>query len=141
MKREVVEKRLADLAVRVARLRTFQAMSAEELRKDWVKLGVVERLLQTAIQNVIDIGAHVLADLGDNAWDEYRDIPERLAAHGVLPAELVPSLRAMIGLRNILVHQYLDVDVEKISAVLRKNLDDFDRFAVAMVNYLKKAQT
>ena len=137
--REVVEKHLEDLATRVARLRRFQGVSLEEFRSDWEKVYAAERALQTAIQNVIDIGAHILADLGDSQWNEYRDIPERLFAHGVIPREEVSTLKAMIGMRNILVHQYVDVDVAKLHQAIRERLADFDHFAQAIVRYLERA--
>ena len=136
--REVVEKHLEDLATRVARLRHFQELPFEEFRSDWEKVYAAERLLQTAIQNVIDIGAHLLAELGDSRWNEYRDIPERLSSHGIIPQGEVAPLQAMIGMRNILVHQYVEVDVAKLHEVIRHRLADFDRFAQAVVEYLKR---
>jgi len=137
--REVVEKRLEDLATRVARLRRFQEQPLEEFQSDWQKVHAAERLLQTAIQNVIDIGAHILADLGDSRWNEYRDIPERLSAHGIILQEEVASLQAMIGMRNILVHQYVDLDIIKLHEAIRERLADFDRFAQAIIQYLEGA--
>ena len=67
------------------------------------------------------------------------DIPERLFAHGVIPREEVPTLKAMIGMRNILVRQYVDVDVAKLHQAIRECLADFDRFAQAIVRYLERA--
>lgn len=137
MNREVIEKHLEDLATRVARLRRYQGLPLEEFRADWERAYAAERLLQTAIQNVIDIGAHILSDLGDNRWDEYRDIPARLFAQGVIPREQVAPLQAMVGMRNVLVHQYVEVDVEKVYRAIQESLCDFDRFAQAIVEYLE----
>lgn len=77
IKREVIDKHLEDLAVRVARLRTYQDCSFEEFSSHWEAIYAAERCIQTAIQNLLDIGAHLLAALGDSQWDEYREIPAR----------------------------------------------------------------
>jgi uncharacterized protein YutE (UPF0331/DUF86 family) len=34
----------------------------------------------------------------------------------------------MAGVRNILVHEYLEVDVERIYAIMSGNLADFEKF-------------
>lgn len=44
----------------------------------------------------------------------------------------------MAGLRNVLVHQYLDVDTGKLVAML-ENLDDAAAIAVAIVRWLRDA--
>jgi uncharacterized protein YutE (UPF0331/DUF86 family) len=74
IKREIIEKHLEDMATRVGRLRRYQQLSSEEFTTDWQAIYAAERGLQTAIQNLIDIGAHILAGLGDSQWNEYREI-------------------------------------------------------------------
>jgi uncharacterized protein YutE (UPF0331/DUF86 family) len=136
--RELIERRLQDLALRVARLRTLRGLSPEAFSADWRNVWLAERGLQTAIQAVIDIGAHILAALGDTDWDEYRAIPTRLAAHGVIPSEAVPLLERMIGLRNILVHPYIGVHVARLHEVIERHLEDFDRWAEWVLTYLSR---
>ncbi len=43
----------------------------------------------------------------------------------------------MSAMRNILVHQYVDVDPVKVHEVVQFHLEDFDRFAEAVVRYLE----
>ena len=40
----------------------------------------------------------------------------------------------MAGLRNILVHEYVDIDLTKIYEILHKHLDDFYNF----INYINQ---
>lgn len=46
----------------------------------------------------------------------------------------------MVGIRNILVHQYVEVEVAKLYEIIRERLDDFDRFAEQITRYLEKAR-
>jgi len=38
----------------------------------------------------------------------------------------------MAGFRNILVHEYLEIDRRRVYQVLREELQDFDRFIAAI---------
>ncbi|MEM2591399.1 MAG: DUF86 domain-containing protein [Thermofilaceae archaeon] len=138
IKRQIIDKHLEDMATRVAHLRRYQRYSFEKFIGDWQAVYAAERGIQTAVQNLIDIGAHILAALGDSQWDEYREIPPRLAKHRVIPKSSVKTLQAMIGMRNILVHQYAEVDVAKVYEIIRDRLDDFDRFAKYIKRYIEQ---
>lgn len=88
-----------------------------------------ERLLQVGIQIVLDIGAHVLSDRGILDWDEYRQIPERLARETIISADLADRLARAAGQRNLLVHMYLDIDPALVFDTLASDLDAFEVFA------------
>jgi len=108
----------------------------EEFADDWQAIYAAERGLQTAIQDLIDIGAHILAGLGDSQWNEYREIPLSRARRHIIPELHIKPLQEMIGIRNILVYQYVKVDAKKVYAILRKHLDDFDHFARQIKRFL-----
>lgn len=89
------------------------------------------------IQVVLDVGAHLPSDRGVLDWDEYREIPERLAREGVLSPELAERLARAAGQRNILVHMYLEVDPAQVHATLRNDLDAFEQFAMSVLEVLE----
>ena len=140
IKREIIEKHLEDMATRVARLRRYQQISFEGFANDWQAIYASERGLQIAIQNLIDIGAHILAGLGDSQWNEYREIPPCLARRHIIPESNVKTLQEMIGMRNFLVLQHVEVDVKKVYAILRDHLDDFDHFARHIKRFLVEGE-
>lgn len=88
-----------------------------------------EHALQLAIQSCIDVGAHLVAELGLKAPDDYRGVFASLRAAG-LDGQLAERLAAAAGMRNILVHGYLDVDDELVWDALAR-LDDLRSFAAA----------
>jgi uncharacterized protein YutE (UPF0331/DUF86 family) len=45
------------------------------------------------------------------------------------------TLTAMAGLRNILVHEYVSIDIDRLHKLL-ETLNDFERFARAIGNYV-----
>lgn len=137
---EVVRRRLRKLDELVRRLRAFGAMEAEAFAGDALAQAACERLLQVAIQIVLDVGAHVLSDRGVLDWEDYREIPRRLAEAGILTRDLGEDLARAAGQRNILVHLYLDVDPALIHGTVRDHLGSFEEFARRILRALEEAE-
>ena len=72
--------------------------------------------------------------------DQYREIPTRLAAHGVLTEATSARLASLSGFRNILVHDYAEIDLTKIHAGLDR-LDDFDAFVADVERWLQQTSS
>jgi uncharacterized protein YutE (UPF0331/DUF86 family) len=87
-----------------------------------------QHAVQLAIQICVDIGAHLVADLGLRMPDDYRGIFPALAGPLGLDPTLVGRLSNAAGMRNVLVHAYLDVDDDLVWEAL-DHLDDLRRFA------------
>jgi uncharacterized protein YutE (UPF0331/DUF86 family) len=51
-------------------------------------------------------------------------------------ARLARKLTSMAGFRNILVHEYLEIDRRRVYRILQKELGDFDRFVTAITKLL-----
>lgn len=109
---------------------TFRAYQAIEKKR------ACERLLQIAIEAVIDICGLLVAGLRLGLPAEEDDLFERLAAASILSNEVIAKLRSMRGLRNILVHEYGRVDDRIVFDVIRNELGDFDAFREAVLRTL-----
>ena len=126
----LIGKRLRKLREYVVLLRRLRSRPREEFIEDPFVIGNVERYLQLAIQVVLDISNHIVADDRLGAVEEYRDAIRLLGQSGYLQPDLAQRLIPMAGLRNILVHDYLDVDRGKIYILLQDCLEDFEQFAI-----------
>jgi uncharacterized protein YutE (UPF0331/DUF86 family) len=87
-----------------------------------------------AIQICVDIGAHLIAELGPRMPDDYRGVFAVLQEPLGLAPELVESLSAAAGMRNVLVHVYLEVDDDKVWEALG-HLDNLREFATAVERF------
>ncbi len=63
-----------------------------------------------------------------------------LAQEGILDKELAEQLSRSVGLRNVAVHEYMNLDWEIVHAVSVKHLDDFARFGDAVLDWLDSNQ-
>ncbi|MDI7270013.1 MAG: DUF86 domain-containing protein [Myxococcota bacterium] len=132
---DVVREHLALLGEALGVLDRHATDRPEDLRGDIERLYAIERALHRAIQNMLDLGAHLLADDFGRRFEEYRDIPLLLGDVGVLPSDLATRLAPLAGLRNILVHAYLLVRLDLLLEHVREDAPLLRRFATVVEAY------
>jgi uncharacterized protein YutE (UPF0331/DUF86 family) len=123
----------------VKSLREHQKVTQDELESSDVLLTYVERKLHLAAQASIDLGNHLISYFGFETPKDYKEIFEILAKEGVISKSLSSNMKKIAGFRNILVHDYLSIDVGKIAEVLNSGLDDFGDFSTAVVGFFEKS--
>ena len=138
--RDVVFQRLAALRLNARRLQAVLADGRERFASDENLHLKAERCLQLAIQAILDIGTHIIADQGLNRPAGYEDIVPELGRAEVLPSDLVGRLSGVAGLRNILVHDYLAVDHGRMFDDLETGLGDFEAFARAIETFVSSRE-
>lgn len=78
-----------------------------------------ERALQVLVEACIGVAKRWVKDLDKNVpIDAYKSF-QRLAQLQVIPAASMGTWRRIIGLRNALVHDYLNIDPDIIESILR----------------------
>jgi len=133
----LIMEKLKELDRYLKQLKVYKEITTEELADNLDQLWIVERGLHLSIQILLDIGNHLLAEAGITVED-YSGIFVKLAELGVIPVEFGKRIKGMAGFRNILVHEYANVDLKKLVAVLREGLTDFRDFAGYIVKYIDR---
>lgn len=133
--------KLEKLREYVLYLKGYQKYTVVELEKDHTLQGAVLRYLQLAIECVIDIGEMIISELKLRKPEEAREVIKILAEHKIVTAQFAKRFSPAVGFRNILVHEYVDVDLRRVHKYLMDNLGDFDFFARAIAKFaVKKAK-
>lgn len=125
---EVISRKLARIQDDVRALREAHDITWAVFQQDIRARAFVERYLHLAIEEVLDVAQHLIAE---NKWREpvsYRDVFTVLAENNALPQEDFSRFQDMASLRNLLVHAYEKVDLEVVFGIFKGRLDDFDRF-------------
>ncbi|MFO7603835.1 MAG: DUF86 domain-containing protein [Gammaproteobacteria bacterium] len=93
--------------------------------------------LQRAIQAAIDLAAWYLSS-------QHLGLPDTLKSHftilrsaGIIDSELCQHLEAMVGFRNIAVHQYQQLDLDILKHIISHRLGDLEGFAMVIKTKLK----
>jgi uncharacterized protein YutE (UPF0331/DUF86 family) len=131
----IIRRHLAALRESLQVLAARSDVTLEELNADTELLWVVERGLQLCAQNALDVATHIAASRGRDVPD-YASAIDELGRLGVLDREFVQEFRNVAGFRNVLVHGYLDVDLDVLHTLLHERLGDFESFAARIETYL-----
>jgi uncharacterized protein YutE (UPF0331/DUF86 family) len=133
---EVIRKRLQKLDEYLSILRGLQGYTLEEFLANPEHYGSAERFLQLAIETTTDIGGHIIADLGLGEVNWYSDIAAVLAEKKHITDELREKWIRMVGFRNILVHDYLEIDRRIVYNVLQNHLADLEELKIVFAKFL-----
>lgn len=98
-----------------------------EFKNDPKIYGSSERFLHLTIEALLDIGNHIIADENLGKVEFYSDIPKILHNNRYIDAESRDVFIKIIGFRNILVHDYVDIDLDIVFKVIDTNLVDIEK--------------
>jgi uncharacterized protein YutE (UPF0331/DUF86 family) len=120
----------------LAILKKIQKYARDEFVSDPEHYGSAERFLHMSIESLTDIGNHIIAEDGLGVINWYSDIPKILFEKSIINSELRDKWIKMIGFRNTLVHEYVDVDLNIVYDVLHEGLDDIEEIKKKLAVYM-----
>jgi uncharacterized protein YutE (UPF0331/DUF86 family) len=127
----VVQRKLALLDESVIRLQSFLCgTTLDQFKRDDMKQAAVERVLQVAVEIVIDIAERIIAIKGAGPAATAVEAIERLVALRVLPAP--EPFAEMVRFRNRIVHGYTDINPEMVYTIATTRQEDFRKFRDAI---------
>ena len=126
-----------ELSARLGRLEPLKSKSKTEFDADPYLRDIAERNLEVAAQCVLDISHRLISLAGASRPRDYYEAILLLGELGVLPPEFAAHLAPLAGFRNILVHEYLEVDWREVYRNLQQ-LDDLARFADWVRQWLRE---
>jgi len=129
-----VDARLEHLAELLAESERIRASGRAAYDASFRDRLAAQHAIQLAIQICVDIGAHLIAELALRMPDDYRGVFAALQEPLSLAPDLVEELSAAAGMRNVLVHVYLEVDDDRVWDALG-HLDDLRQFAAAVERF------
>jgi len=134
-----IQARLDHLGEALDELSKIQLASVDDLKKreNFMARRTVERCLYLAIQDVLDIGAHIISAQGLGIPADYKDIISILGSNEIIPSGFAKQIEGMAGFRNILEHEYVKLDLNKLFDNFQR-LDDFRQFARYIVDFIEK---
>ncbi len=132
----VIETRLRKLNKNVGRLKRHSNITLEDYLNNEDLQAIIERNLQVAIQCCIDIGNYIISRQRLEIPDEEVNIFIILAQNNIISKELAEKIKGMVRFRNILVHDYIDIDHEVVYNTLPNKLTDSEKFAQNIIDYI-----
>jgi uncharacterized protein YutE (UPF0331/DUF86 family) len=124
MSPDVVRRKLSAIADYLKDLRRHEGITFEAFMERHYE---VERILELLIMNASDIIMHLLSSRGEAPSATYRAAFLRAGEIGIISEELSRNLSLSAGLRNILAHEYDQIDYSVIHNSIPAALRDFTR--------------
>lgn len=131
----VILRKISHIRHSLSRLKGKGEVQLEAFRNDPDLQDIVLHNLQLAIQGGIDLGSHIISDEGWGVAGSLTEIFYILQDKGVIRPELTEKMVSMVGFRNILIHEYADVNLDIVYSILQGHLKDIDEYLLALVDY------
>lgn len=131
----IIIKKINSINHNMKRVAKYKNIALEEFLKNEDIKDIVTHNLFIMLQHIIDISTHIIADENMEEPVFVSDIADILAREGVLQESFVKSFKSMIGLRNIIAHEYGDIDFKIIHKIIASDLNDVNLFLESIIKY------
>ncbi len=125
---EFLERALAELERIAQELEKHQQITEEQLATNLSLRWIAERGLLAGLTVVFQIADHILSRAFGRTPGTYEELIAELRAVGVISEDLYHRLRGSGGFRNVLVHEYVTIDLSKVTEALREAPETFRLF-------------
>ena len=125
MSPEVVKKKLESITNYLNDLLPYKKIPFDEFMQKHYE---IERILELLIMTASDIVFHMISDKGESAPASYKSAFLRAGELKIISKKLSESLALSAGLRNILVHEYEEIDFKIVHKSIPSAVRDFTAF-------------
>lgn len=123
----VIQRKLSLLDEQVGNIRHHLAgVPFEEFKDSWPLRSMSERALQVAVEIIIDIAERIIALEKAGPVPTAADAIDRLAELGILSS--AERYKPIVKFRNLIVHEYEQIDAQIVYEIITEKLDDFYAF-------------
>lgn len=84
--------------------------------------------LQMAIQNCIDIAAHIISDEGLGVPGSTNEMFYLLEENGYLDHDITEKMVKAVGFRNLIVHEYVKIELDQVFEIALKDIKDLNEY-------------
>lgn len=91
--------------------------------KNFTKQDAIVLNIQRMCEAAIDLAMHLVAEKRLGIPQSSREAFDLLQDHGIVDQELTQQLKAMVGFRNIAVHDYRNLNLEIVEKIIELHLD------------------
>lgn len=133
----IVIQRLREIQLLLTDLAELGSVDAERLRRERPTRHIVERVLSQIVELAGSINIHVVTSLLGRSPESYAASFDEMARAGVLEWDFATSLRPSAGMRNVLVHDYLNVNHDMVSEAIPLAQEQYSEYVRNVARWLR----
>jgi uncharacterized protein YutE (UPF0331/DUF86 family) len=123
---DVVLNKIQTIERSLKRIREEYIGYEESFEENFTKQDSVILNLERASQAAIDIATHIVKTRNLGLPNTSRELFDLLLEAGIISDESCRQMQGMVGFRNIAVHDYQNLNIEIVVAIVEKHLGDFE---------------
>ncbi len=136
IKKEIIKEKLKELDTILQELSKHKGHTVDEITVSLSLRWTIERGLIAAANLIFDIADHILGGHFGVYPETFEDSLRLLKEKEVISPEVYSRLKGLGGFRNILVHEYLKVDMKELSKNFARAFEDFPAYSREVQNWL-----
>ncbi|MBM4136508.1 MAG: DUF86 domain-containing protein [Nitrospira sp.] len=125
---KAIENKISSARKYSAILKRYRGFAKEKICNNTDIRGAVERYLYLEAQSVIDLAEAVIAHNDFRKPTTMSEAFYILNEEKIISKKLTEKLVRMVGFRNVLAHDYEDIDYDIVYKVLQEGLNDIEVF-------------
>lgn len=133
MESDVINRKIESLRRCVERIQSKLPVTSDVIRSNYDLQDVIALNLQRAVQLCVDMAAYVISRTTMPPPSTMAESFVRLLDLRMLSPQLAERMQKAVAFRNILVHNYTDINWDIVVNIVTHHLADFVQFAQAIV--------
>jgi uncharacterized protein YutE (UPF0331/DUF86 family) len=125
---DVVLNKIQTIERCLRRIREEYVGYEESFEENFTKQDSVILNLERASQATIDIATHIVKTRNLGLPNTSRELFDLLLEAEIISNESCKQMQGMVGFRNIAVHDYQNLNIEIVVAIVEKHLGNFEEF-------------
>lgn len=134
MKNDVILNKISVIERCINRVKDVYANDPENL-KDYTKQDSIILNIQRACESSIDLAMHIVAEQRLGLPQTSRDAFDILQTHSIIDENIAKRLKAMVGFRNIAVHDYQTLNLDILEKIVDNHLGDFTDYTKQILSF------
>ena len=134
MENDVILNKISVIERCIMRIQDVYANAPTNL-KDYTKQDSIILNIQRACEASIDLAMHIVSEQRLGLPQTSRDAFDMLQSHSIIDVDIAKRLKAMVGFRNIALHDYQTINIEILKQIVEKHLGDFTDYTKQILQF------
>lgn len=131
--REIIIAKTNAVKKHLSRIQSLAEVPKQTFMEDQNTQDIILFNIQLAVQNCIDIAAHVISEQGLGVPGSNNEMFYCLEENGYINRQLAEKMVKAVGMRNLIVHEYGKLDLERIYQILQHDINDLQEFLKTVI--------
>lgn len=138
--RESTLRRIEKMKMGLEKIRRYSEMEMGEILLRPEICDSVERNIQICVEGLVDISRKIISELNWRIPLQYKDTFQVLFENKLINENLLTELKDLAGLRNLIIHWYAEVEIEKVYENSKKYVNTIEKALKLLLEFCKSKQ-